>query len=246
MKAMILAAGMGTRLKNETKFKPKALVQIGDKPLLQHIIEKLINEGINEIVINVHHFPEMIKSFLNKHQYGIPIKISDESIKLLDTGGGLKKASSLLKGSGPVLIYNVDILSNININKVLKEHTESNSLATLVVRNRQSSRCFKFDQNKRLIAWINKDSGEMKISDPRNLSNTIEMSFSGIHITDPEIFSLMPENEVFSIIDVYVELAKKYPVKGYYDDSELWMDVGTQEKLEEARKKILSGRLFPE
>lgn len=237
---MIFAAGLGTRLKEETKNKPKALVEIAGKPLLQHIIEKLINEGINEIVINVHHFSGMIVSFIKSHNFGIPVKISDETDKLLDTGGGLKKASSLLAGKEPVVIYNVDILSNININTVIREHILSRALVTLVVRKRKSQRCLKFDDEKNLVAWINKRSGETKISNHKNLQDAVEMAFSGIHIVSPEIFNFMPDKEKFSIIDFYIDLAKNHPVKGFYDNSELWMDVGTPHKLEEVK------RLMPE
>jgi NDP-sugar pyrophosphorylase family protein len=249
MKAMIFAAGLGTRLKEETKNKPKALVEIGGKPLLQHAIEKLKYEGISEIVINVHHFSTMIVSFINNHNFGIPVKISDETDKLLDTGGGLKKASSLLGGKEPVVIYNVDILSNINIKKVIREHLRHRALVTLIVRKRKSPRCFKFDDEKNLVAWINKKSGEIKISNRENLQDAIEMSFSGIHIVSPEIFSFMPVKERFSIIDFYIELAKKNPVKGFFDDSELWMDAGTPHKLEEARRLMpkfeqRAGKLF--
>lgn len=236
MKAMIFAAGLGTRLNDETSGKPKALVDVGGKTLLQHAIEKLKNEGVSEIVINVHHFSNLVISFLKNNDFGIKIHISDETEKLLDTGGGLKKAEVYLEGDEPILIYNVDIISNLNLKLLLKDHLKTKAFVTLAVRNRETQRYFKFDQNKQLVGWINKKTGESKISRPENFENAIEMAYSGIHIVQPEIFSLMPETDRFSITNFYLELAKTHSIKGYFDDSDLWMDVGKPEQLEEARR----------
>lgn len=235
MKAMIFAAGLGTRLNDETSRKPKALVDVGGKTLLQHAIEKLKNEGVSEIVINVHHFSNLVISFLKNNDFGIKIHISDETEKLLDTGGGLKKAEIYFNGNEPILIYNVDIISNLNLKLLLKDHLKTKALVTLAVRNRETQRYFKFDQNKQLVGWINKKTGESKISRQENFENAIEMAYSGIHIVQPEIFSLMPEIDRFSITNFYLELAKTHSIKGYFDDSDLWMDVGKPEQLEEAR-----------
>lgn len=233
---MIFAAGLGTRLNDETLNKPKALVDVGGKTLLQHAIEKLKNEGVSEIVINVHHFSNLVISFLNNSDFGIKIHVSDETEKLLDTGGGLKKAAGFLAGDEPILIYNVDIISNLSLQLLLEEHLNSNSLVTVAVRKRETQRYFKFDENKQLVGWINKKTGETKISRQVNFETAVEMAYSGIHIIHPEIFSLMPENDRFSITDFYLELAKTHSIKGYFDDSELWMDVGKPEQLEEARR----------
>ena len=235
MKAMIFAAGLGTRLKEATADKPKALVKIGKKTLLQHAIEKLKNEGISEIVVNVHHFSEQVISFLNEHDFGVPVHISDESEKLLDTGGGLKKAAKWLKGNEPVVIYNVDILSDLNLQEVVENHQKSGALVTLVVRNRKTQRYLKFGAEKRLVGWLNKKTGETKVSVPDNFDKATAMAYSGIHIVQPEIFELMPSEERFPIFDLYLELAKNHLLKGYFDDSELWMDVGKPGQLEEAR-----------
>lgn len=233
---MIFAAGLGTRLNDETLNKPKALVDVGGKTLLQHAIEKLKNEGVSEIVINVHHFSNLVISFLNNSDFGIKIHVSDETEKLLDTGGGLKKAAGFLAGDEPILIYNVDIISNLSLQLLLEEHLNSNSLVTVAVRKRETQRYFKFDENKQLVGWINKKTGETKISRQVNFETAVEMAYSGIHIIHPEIFSLMPENDRFSITDFYLELAKTHSIKGYFDDSELWMDVGKPEQLKEARR----------
>jgi NDP-sugar pyrophosphorylase family protein len=233
---MIFAAGLGTRLKGETKEKPKALVEVGGKPLLQHAIEKLTRLGITEIVVNVHHFSELVVQFLNKNNFGIPIHISDETGKLLETGGGLKKARPLLTGPSPILIYNADILSNIDLLKVIQEHQKSNALATLVVRQRESQRYLKFNNEKQLVGWINKKTGETKICRGEDFPSAVEMAFSGIHIIGPELFDFLPQKDRFPIMDVYLELAKTKTVKGFFDDSGLWMDVGKPDQLEEARR----------
>ena len=236
MKAMIFAAGLGTRLQNETVAKPKALVDVGGKPLLQHALEKLKAEGIAEIVVNVHHFSELVISFLKENDFGVTIHISDETENLLDTGGGLKKAAGFFTESEPVLVYNVDILSNLNISQLIAEHRKSGALVTLVVRKRETQRYFKFDAEKRLVGWINKKTGETKVSYPVHFDNATEMAYSGIHIFNPKMFSLMPETNRFSVTDFYLELAKTHKILGFYDDSDLWMDVGKPEHLKEARK----------
>ena len=233
---MIFAAGLGTRLNDETTDKPKALVEVGGKTLLERAIEKLKSEGVSEIVINVHHFSNLVISFLRKNDFGIKIHISDETEKLLDTGGGLKKAEVFFGGNEPILIYNADIISNLDLNLLLKNHLKTKALVTLAVRNRETQRYFKFDQNKQLVGWINKKTGEAKISRPENFGNAVEMAYSGIHIVQPEIFSLMPETDRFSITDFYLELAKTQSIKGYFDNSDLWMDVGKPEQLEGARR----------
>lgn len=232
---MIFAAGLGSRLKEETQNKPKALVEVGGKPLLQHAIEKLKAERFTEIVVNVHHFSTMVIEFLNNNNFGIPVHISDETDKLLDTGGGLKKAAPFLMGVEPVLIYNVDILSNLDLQKPIEEHLQSGALATLVVRQRQTQRYFKFNEEKRLVGWLNKKTGEKKIAIPENFENATEMAFSGIHIVSPGIFKLLPDEGRFSITNFYLERAKSHLFRGYFDESETWMDVGKPEELEKAR-----------
>lgn len=236
MKAMIFAAGTGSRLKSETSNKPKALVEVGGKPLLQHAIEKLKESRVTEIVVNVHHFADQIIHFIDENDFDIPIYISDETGKLLETGGGLKKAKHFLEDSSPILIYNVDILSNIDLTEVKSVHQKSGALATLVVRQRKTQRYLKFNEEKQLVGWVNKKNGETKISRPEDFENAKEMAFSGIHFVRAEIFQYMPEMDRFSIIDLYLDLAKTHKIQGYFDSSELWMDVGKPEQLEEARE----------
>lgn len=236
MKAMIFAAGLGTRLQGETADKPKALVEIGGKTLLQRAIEKLKNEGVTEIVINVHHFADLVIDFINSHNWGLTVHISDERDKLLETGGGLKKAAHFFCDDSPILMYNVDILSNLNLQDVKVAHLNSGALATLVVRNRETQRYFKFDSNKNLVGWLNKKTGETKESRPDNFEQATEMAFSGIHIIQPEFLRLMPNEDRFSIVKVYLELAKTYGIKGYFDTSDSWIDVGKPVQLAEARE----------
>ncbi len=233
---MIFAAGLGTRLKEETSDKPKALVEIGGKPLLQHAVEKLKNEGITEIVVNVHHFSRKIIDFINTSDFGVPVKISDETGRLLNTGGGLKKAAPLLTGDKPVLIYNVDILSDLNLSEVVQDHQRSGALATVVVRNRKTTRYLLFSKEKKLVGWMNKKTGEKKIAVPGEINNAVKMAFSGIHIVNPGIFNLMPPENVFSIIDFYLKLTEKHLIKGYFDESEWWLDVGKPDELIAARQ----------
>ena len=236
MKAMVFAAGLGTRLQNETAVKPKALVEVGGKPLLHHAIQKLKQAGVTEVVVNVHHFADQVINYIQSTDFGIKINISDEREMLLETGGGLKKASHFFDKSETILIYNVDILSNIDISLLAADHIKTGALATLAVRKRETQRYFKFDAGKQLIGWINKKTGETKISRPDFFNTAEEMAFSGIHVVQPEIFSLMPDIERFSITDFYLELAKTHTIKGFYDSSDLWIDVGKPEQLEEARK----------
>ena len=236
---MIFAAGLGTRLLETTSDKPKALVEIGGKTLLQRAIEKLRNEGVTGVVVNVHHFSALVVDYLSANDFGIPVYISNETDRLLDTGGGLKKAASFFNDNSPILLYNVDILSSLNVEKVKAEHLKSGALATLVVRNRSTQRYLKFNNEQRLTGWLNKKTGETKIAVPGSFENSVEMAFSGIHIVQPEIVDLMPDKERFSIINLYLDLAKNHLIKGYFDKSDLWMDVGKPEQLQKARNLFM-------
>ncbi|MFW6289611.1 MAG: nucleotidyltransferase family protein [Mariniphaga sp.] len=237
MKAIVFSAGLGTRLKQETSGKPKALVEIGGKPLLAHVIGKLKREGISDVVVNVHHFANQIIDYVNQNDFGLPVRISDETSKLLDTGGALKKAAPLLQSKGePVLMYNVDVLSTISIADLQNEHEQSGALATLAVRSRETQRYFKFGPDKRLVGWINKTTGEKKVSVSEGFEDAVEMAFSGIHIASPKIFDLLPENDYFSMTSLYLNLANNHLIRGYFDPSDLWMDVGKPEELKKARR----------
>jgi len=229
MKAMILAAGLGTRLRPLTNSIPKALVEVNGKPLLQHALEHLKQFEITEVIVNVHHFAGMIMEFLEANDnFGLKISVSDESDELLETGGGVKKAEWFLRNREPFLVRNVDVLSDLDLLQMLLFHRENSPLATLAVRNRESSRYFLFDDRDRLSGWENRKSGETKISRPGIQLHA--MAFSGIQILQPEIFTLMPEYRRFSLTDVYIQLAANYAILGYPEKNALWKDIGRREQ----------------
>ena len=234
MKAMIFAAGLGTRLKPLTNKKPKALVRIKGIPLLEIVIRRLIKFGFNEIIINVHHFAPLVIDFIRQNNsFGIKISISDETDQLLETGGGLKKAAGYFSDNQPFLLTNTDILSSMDLHNFYKEHCASNALATLAIRKRQTSRYLLFDQDKVMSGWANIKSGEIKLA--RKEADRLQMlAFSGIHVVHPAIFKHMPNKSAFSIIDVYLEAAKTEKIVGFLHDEDSWLDVGKHESLEKA------------
>lgn len=245
MKALIFAAGLGTRLKEYTSDKPKALVQLAGKPLLQHVIEKMMAHQISNITINVFHFADQIISFLESHSFpGIQINISDEREELLDTGGGLKKAEPFLTGNEPILIYNVDVISNLDLNLLEDYHHASGSLVTLVVRQRETSRYLMFDQNLQLAGWKNFNNGETKISLKEAFNDAIPYAFSGIQIVQPEIFKLITEKGKFPIMDLYLRLARTKPIHGFIDTSIVWMDLGKPDQMKMAEKLFRKDWLY--
>lgn len=240
---MLFCAGLGTRLRPLTNNKPKALVEVNGKPLLQWNIEKLIKAGISELIINLHHFDTLIKDFLQSNDnFGLKIHFSDETKQLLDTGGGLKKASRFF-GDGPFLVHNVDILSNIDLNEMLSFHQKNDALATLAVRSRKTSRYLMFEDNSnQLTGWTNIKTNEIKIA--RISSELVtNFAFSGIHIIDPNLFKFLPEDEVFSIIDAYLEIAKSNKILCYADEDSYWLDVGKPENIEIASKLLNKNKI---
>jgi len=231
LKALLFAAGLGTRLKEHTQNKPKALVELAGKPLLGHAIEYLKQFGISDITINVFHFADQVISYVKENKsFEINIQISDERDLLLNTGGGLKKATKFLKGNEPILIFNVDVISNLNINNLLDYHLKQKALATLVVRSRQTSRYLMFDRNGWLTGWKNLSNGESRISRAENFTESTALAFSGIHIVQPEILDLIEEEGKFPIIDLYLRLAKTHHIQAYIDQSDIWMDLGKPDR----------------
>ena len=232
MKAMIFAAGLGTRLRPITNNMPKALVEVGHVPLLEIAIRRLKHFGCEAIIINIHHFGEQVLEFLeNKNNFGIPIEISDERDLLLDTGGGLKKAAWFLKDA-PFLVYNADIITDLNLHLFYQSHLQNKALATLAVRDRPSSRHLLFNQENVLCGWVHNKTGARKIC--RADKNTRALAFSGLHVLSPEIFEWMPEKPVFSIIDVYLEAGKTQDVVAFPHDESIWLDVGKIPALKKA------------
>ena len=234
MKAMIFAAGMGTRLKPYTDNIPKALVEINGKPMLFHAVNKLLKYGFDDIIVNVHHFSEKIISYINNSEFAKYITISDESEELLDTGGGLIKVSNLLKGNDSFLVYNVDIISNINLTKLYQYHINNKSIATLAVKDRNSSRKLLFDEN--LILCGRKDEKNNSKQVYKNPQQINEYAFSGIHIINAEIFSKIKLHGAFPIMKVYMKLCQSENISAYIHNDDFWMDLGTANNVETANK----------
>jgi NDP-sugar pyrophosphorylase family protein len=232
VKALVFAAGLGTRLQEYTQNKPKAMVEVAGKPLLEHVIKHLTKYGITDITINVFHFAGQIIEFIQRnHAFGIGIHISDERGQLLDTGGGLKKASPFLKGNEPILIYNVDVISNLDLNVLQKHHREHRALATLAVRRRNTDRCLMFDSQLQLVGWKNLSTGETRVSREEAFETARPLAFTGIHVIEPGLLDLIVEEGKFPIMDLYLRLAKNYSIKGFIDGSDLWMDLGKPDQL---------------
>ncbi len=233
MKAMIFAAGLGTRLRPLTDNTPKALVEVGGKSLLEHNIEKLKHFGYSQIVINVHYLGHKIVDFLRqKNNFGLDIQISDESKQLLDTGGGLKKAAPYLDGKKSFLVCNVDVVSDLDFDLLRAHHEKEGALATLAVKKRNSSRYLLFDKNMQLGGWKNEKSGEKIIT--QNSENELDsFAFSGIQMIHPRIFDLIEEKGIFSTIPMYLRLSKTEKITGFRHDEGLWVDVGKFEHFKE-------------
>src|ERR1035437_1214821 len=206
MKAMIFAAGLGTRLKPITDNLPKALVPITGKPLLEHTILKLKSAGFDEIIVNIHHFPEQIIDFLKvNNNFGIRIEVSDERDSLLDTGGGIRNVKWFFDDGKPFLVHNVDILSNVDLNEIYNHHLKSGSLATLVVSKRDTFRDLLFNEDYRLCGWINEKTGETKPKDLSDIPRFNKLAFAGIQILSQGVFDLMENLEPkFPIMDFYL------------------------------------------
>lgn len=234
---MLFAAGLGTRLRPLTNDRPKALVELKGVPLLERAILKLKTAGIKEIVINVHHFADLIEAFLMKNDnFGVEIHISDERDLLLETGGGLLKARRWLQ-TGPFLVMNTDVVSNIRLTNLMQTHLENDALATLAIRKRKTSRYLLFDESCQLVGWENIKTGEQKMSRPTKAYD--QYGFSGIHIIDPRLFAYMPKALTkFSIIDTYLAAAKKETIIGFPHDEDVWFDVGKPEQLRQAEAMI--------
>ena len=245
MKAMIFAAGLGTRLKPLTDHMPKALVPVAGKPMLEHVICKLKAFGFTDIVINIHHFGEQIIDFLNAHQnFGVTIHISDERDMLLDTGGGIKRARSFFQDNEPFLIHNVDILSDTNLEELFEHHLKSGNDATLLASKRKTARYLLFDNEDELCGWINKDTLQTK-PEGFNYNPTLyrEFAFSGIHVASPSLFNYMKGEKwegKFPIMDFYLNVCQQAKIGGYFKEELKLIDIGKPETLEKANDFLAS------
>ena len=237
MKALIFAAGRGNRLKPLTDTIPKALVPVDGKPMLEHVILKLKAAGFDRIAINIHHLGQQIIDFLRANDnFGVEIYLSDEREYLLDTGGGIKHAEPFLNGNEPFLVHNVDIFSNVDLQRLYQHHIENKALATLLVSQRKTSRYLLFNNDNRLCGWRNRETGEVKsyypYFDPEQYK---AYAFSGIHVISPEIFRWMEEwTGKFSIIQFYLSICARTHIQACEYPGLKLLDVGKPETLAQA------------
>lgn len=241
MKAMVLAAGLGTRLRPLTNDRPKALVEVAGRTLLELTLNRLRSFGIFEVIINTHHFADMIADYLETHHnFGMHIEISRERV-LLDTGGGLKHAQHFFLGSDePFLLHNVDVLSTIDFERLVQFHKQHGALATIAVQDRATSRYLLFDENDRLCGRRAGLKGEPELVCPNGSFQA--WAFCGIHVLSPKIFGEMQEEGVFSIIPTYLRLAAQgEPILRFAADRYYWRDMGKPPQIAEAAREIDAG-----
>lgn len=237
MKAMIFAAGLGKRLGSITESTPKALVDINGKTVLQMAVEKCSSYGFDDIIINVHHFADMVEDEVERlNKIGFKISVSDERDKLLENGGGLYKARDFF-GRDPFLLYNVDIISDLNLSSLYRFHVEKKGLATLAVRNRPGKRFLLIDKEGQMRGWRNISTGEEILAGVSD-EGLSEIAFSSMHIVEPEIFNYMEEG-IYSLVTLYLKLADKHKIFTLKHDDGYWVDVGTPESLEFVREMLL-------
>jgi NDP-sugar pyrophosphorylase family protein len=239
MKAFILAAGLGSRLGEYTTDKPKALVCLNGKEILGLLINKLKKIGFDHFLVNIHHHGQLIIDYLNENNnFGVQIQISDERAELLDTGGAIQKARGFFKGNEPVLVHNVDIVSDVNLTALLSTHNYNKSLATLCVRNRETDRKLVFNNEMILKGWMNNKTNEFKwVKSP--IKNYNSYAYSGVYFASPVLPDLIEFNGKFSIIDAWLSLGRSNLIKGFLDSSENWFDLGTPERLKIAERYLI-------
>jgi NDP-sugar pyrophosphorylase family protein len=245
MKAMILAAGLGTRLRPLTNDRPKALVEIAGRTLLEISLTRLHDFGIREVVVNVHHFADLVIAYLKANDnFGMRIEVSREDT-LLDTGGGLKKAAwFFLEDSGlidqPFILHNVDVVSTIDLRRMVQFHTEHRALATMAVQDRETSRYLLFDEHLQLCGRQAGRDGEAELV--RTSQRTEALAFSGIHVISPRLLDIMTEAGAFSIISTYLRLASQGErILAFRADEYYWRDLGRPENVARAEKDLKSG-----
>lgn len=233
---MILAAGLGTRLKPFTENKPKALIAIKGRPMLGILIDRLSGMGFTDIIINVHHHARQIMDYLQQwRNFHINIAVSNEKEELLDTGGGLVNASWFFD-ENPFLLHNVDVMTNLDLHDLFRDHVESGALVTLAVKHRNSRRQLIFDENNKLAGKTNLDTGEKILA--RNIQEENRYAFSGIHVIDPALFGKLPQKKAFPIMDAYLDLCNSESIRAYREEESYWYDLGTPEKIKEAAKTL--------
>ena len=238
MKAMVLAAGLGTRLRPLTADRPKALVEIAGRTLLEITLSRLQTFGVDEVIVNVHHFADMLVDYLKANSnFEMRIEVSREDV-LLDTGGGLKKAAWFFlehasSGSEPFILHNVDVLSTIDLARIVQQHEDSSALVTVAVQKRESSRQLLFDDNDQLCG--RRVGGDREPEIVRVAPHLEPLAFSGIHVISPRLLKLMTEEGVFSIIDSYLRLAAQgEKIRAFHADEYYWRDLGKPDSIRQA------------
>jgi NDP-sugar pyrophosphorylase family protein len=237
MKAMVMAAGLGTRLRPLTETRPKALVEVGGHTLLEITLARLKSFGIREVIINVHHFADMIVEYVKSHgNFGMRIEISREDDLLLDTGGGLKKAGWFFLESSsdePFILHNVDVISTIDLERMMRFHVENRALASLAVQERKTRRYLLFDENLELCG--RKPATEQNAQIVRSCSHATPLAFAGIHVISPRLLPMITEGGIFSIIEPYLRLAARgEKIVGFRADEYQWRDLGRLDDLRQA------------
>jgi len=236
MKAMVLAAGLGTRLRPLTDTRPKALVEVGGRTLLEITLLRLRSFGIGEVIVNVHHFGEMIVDYLQANNgFGLHVEISREDI-LLDTGGGLKKAGWFFADSPePFVLHNVDVLTNIDLGRMIQRHVQTGALATLAVMKRETSRYLMVDDEGSLCGRRHGDRTELV----RECSGVEQLAFCGVHVISPKLLPILTENGPFSIVDAYLRLAATgETIQAFRSDDYYWRDLGRIESIQRAEQDL--------
>ena len=247
MKAMVLAAGLGTRLKPLTNNRPKALVEVAGRTLLEITLTRLRTFGIHEVIVNVHHFGDMIENYLKtNNNFGLQIEVSREDELLLDTGGGLKKAARFFQQGlpeEPFILHNVDVISNIDFGEMLKFHETEKALATLALQDRESTRYLLFDESLELCGRQSGRNGKQELVRPSK--KLLPLAFSGIHVISPRFLTKMSEDGVFSIVDTYLRVAEQgEKILGFRADRFYWRDLGRPESVAQAAADIGSKRIL--
>lgn len=244
MKAIIFAAGLGTRLRPLTNDRPKALVEVGGVPMLERVARRLIAAGCDDITVNVHHFAQKVIDFLAaKEHFGVTMHVSDERDLLLDTGGGILKARQWLDGNEPFVVHNADILTTVDLGEMVESHRRSGAMATLLVKDRSTSRYLLFDREQRMRGWTNRSTGEVKPAG-LNAEGLNLRAFGGVHVLSPQIFALLEKYDrlngpKFSTMPFYIDICTEHYLRGYEPDAPyLWLDVGKPDTLKQAQELV--------
>lgn len=244
MKAMIFAAGIGSRLRPLTDTMPKALVEVGGKPALARVLDRLTAAGVDSFVINIHHFPEQIRSYVKSHYGNLDVAFSDESARLLDTGGALLAAKPMLESEPCFIVHNADIVTDASIAEMLRQHRESKADVTLLVGDRRSSRCLMFDAADRLRGWQNIATGD-RLPEGADFEGCSRKSFGGVHIINSDVLCRLEEfaggRNVFSIIPFYASSASQLDIRSFTPRTSFyWHDIGTPDRLDAANKLFIN------